>query len=265
MKPLRVLAAAVVAALAFPVHAVGRLADVTIFDRGTSRELPVYWHEGRAYVVGKPGNEYQVTIRNQRGEDVLAVVSVDGVNVMNGATASPDQSGYILSPWRRYDIRGWRKTLDEIASFYFTSLGDSYAARTDRPQNVGVIGVALFQRKHPEPRSEDAVGAPAREAPSLLKRESSEAQRQAPAGSTNVQVRPSTAPSAPLGTGHGRREESHVVWVDFDRASDTPAETITIYYDSYRNLLARGILQPTYGRRDPDPFPNATFAPDPWR
>ena len=56
-----------------------------------------------------------------------------------------------------------------------------------------------------------------------------------------------------------------MVWVDFDRASDTPAETITIYYDSYRNLLARGILQPTYGRRDPDPFPNATFAPDPWR
>ena len=105
----------------------------------------------------------------------------------------------------------------------------------------------------------------ARETPSLLKRESSEAQRQAPAASTNVQVRPSTAPSAPLGTGHGRREESHVVWVDFDRASDTPAETITIYYDSYRNLLARGILQPAYGRRDPDPFPNTTFAPDPWR
>src|SRR5438270_13902596 len=144
MKPLRVLAAAVVAALAFPVHAVGRLADVTIFDRSTSRELPVYWHEGRAYVVGKPGNEYQVTIRNQRGEDVLAVVSVDGVNVMNGATASPDQSGYILSPWNRVDIRGWRKSVNDIATFYFTSLGDSSAARTDRPQHLAVIGVALF-------------------------------------------------------------------------------------------------------------------------
>ena len=50
-----------------------------------------------------------------------------------------------------------------------------------------------------------------------------------------------------------------------DRASNAPAETVTIYYDSYRNLVARGIIQAPYGRRQPNPFPNATFAPDPWR
>jgi transposase len=65
-------------------------------------------------------------------------------------------------------------------------------------------------------------------------------------------------PAAPLGTGHGRREESRVRWVSFERASDAPAETIAIYYDSYRNLVARGILR----SRDPDPFPGA-FVPDP--
>ncbi len=262
MKPLRVLGAVLLAVLAFQAQAVGRVADVTVFDRSTGRELPVYWHDGRAYVVGRPGNEYSVGIRNRRGEDVLAVVSVDGVNVMNGETASPDQSGYIVSPWNRIDIRGWRKSMDDIATFYFTSLGDSYAARTDRPQNVGVIGVALFQRKRYEPRYEPPAAGGAYD--NWLKREQSEAQSPAPAESARSKSYGSAAPSAPLGTGHGRREESSVRWVDFDRA-DAPAETITIYYDSYRNLVARGILQPTYGRRDPDPFPNAAFAPDPWR
>ena len=66
---------------------------------------------------------------------------------MSGETATPRQSGYIVTRGERMAIRGWRKTMDEIAAFYFTSLGDSYASRTGRPDNVGVIGVALFKRK----------------------------------------------------------------------------------------------------------------------
>src|SRR5687767_15607079 len=124
MRTLSALVAVVLASASLAAQAVGRMADLAIFDRSTSRELPVHWHEGRAYVVGRPGNEYQVIVRNRRGEDVLAVVSVDGLNVMDGKTASPSQGGYVLSPWERLDIRGWRKSMDEIASFYFTSLGD---------------------------------------------------------------------------------------------------------------------------------------------
>lgn len=70
------------------------------------------------------------------------------------------------------------------------------------------------------------------------------------------------APAAPLGTGHGRRETSRVRWVDFERAG-TPAETITIHYDSYRNLVALGVLTPYAHHRNPDPFP-MRFTPDPW-
>jgi hypothetical protein len=260
MKPLRALAAAALTALSLSAHAVGHLADVTIFDRASGRELPVYWNEGRAYVVGKPGNEYQVVVRNRRGEDLLAVVSVDGVNVLNGETAGTNQGGYVMSPWRRLDVRGWRKSLDEIAAFYFTSLGDSYAARTDRPQNVGVIGVALFQRKRYEPRYQEAVPDPRYPQP---KRESADKLQGAPAEAQGPRA-PAPAQSAPLGTGHGRREESRVQWTEFERASVEPAETIAIYYDSYRNLVARGILQSPLAPRDPNPFPTA-FAPDPWR
>jgi hypothetical protein len=273
MSLARTIAAATLAAASFAAHAIGNIADVSIFDRATGRELPVYWHGGRAFVVGKPGNEYQVVVKNQRGEDVLAVVSVDGVNAMSGETANAHQSGYVLSPWSRIDVRGWRKNMDETAAFYFTTLGDSYAARTDRPGNVGVIGVALFQRKYvpPPAAATQAPAAPPAEyynEPSAKSRAESSgnlAQR-APSITSDSMIRSVPAqPSSPLGTGHGRREESRIRWVEFERATEQPVETIAIYYDSYRNLVAMGVVQPQPAPlRDPNPFP-ASFAPNPWR
>src|SRR5262252_4843457 len=120
---------------------------VEIFDRTEGRVLPMYWHEGRRYVVGKPGNEYAIRVRNGAGGRVLAVMSVDGVNVITGDTASTQQSGYVLAPYETAEIAGWRTSLSHTAAFYFTALPDSYAARTGRPDNVGVIGVAIFAEK----------------------------------------------------------------------------------------------------------------------
>ena len=262
MKALPAIAAALLAALSLEAGAVGRLADVSIVDRSTGRALPVYWHEGQPYVVGKPGSEYKVTIRNQRGEDLLAVVSVDGVNVVSGETASPDQGGYVLSPWRALDIQGWRKSLSRTASFYFTSLGDSYAARTDRPHDVGVIGVALFERAR-------RYTTPLQIEPGWQGREKSEAAPAAPSSDSSSQLKrhgpPAAAQSAPLGTGHGRDETSHARYTEFERRTRDPVEVIAIRYDSHANLVAMGVIPPTYGRRDPNPFPHASFVPDPPR
>src|SRR5450432_4498637 len=121
--------------------------DVEIVDRTDGRTLPIYTYEGRRYVVGKPGNEYAIRVRNDGGDRALAVMSVDGVNVISGDTASPAQSGYVLAPSESADITGWRKDMTRTAAFYFTTLPDSYAARTGRPDNVGVIGVAVFREK----------------------------------------------------------------------------------------------------------------------
>lgn len=238
------------ACAAMPPPTTGRLADVRIFDRAQGKELPVYWHEGRAYVVGRPGNEYQVSVRNQAGEDVLAVVSVDGVNVLSGQTANAGQSGYVLSAWESLGIKGWRKSASQTAAFYFTSLGDSYAGRTGRPDNVGVIGVALFRRMPVAPPPA-AIASEDRHRDYYERKESARAQA---APSAKLE-------SAPLGTGHGRHEYSPVRTVTFQRASEQPAETIAIYYDSYRNLVARGILQQPVAPRDPKPFPG--YVPDP--
>ena len=128
----------------------GSLVGVDVYDRQEGRSLEVYQKDGRSFVVGAPGHEYAVRIRNNTGERILAVTSVDGVNVISGETASPDQSGYVIGPYGSVEIAGWRKSMERTAAFYFTDLGDSYAARTGRPGNVGVIGVAVF-RERPQP------------------------------------------------------------------------------------------------------------------
>ena len=255
MKQIRNLAAAGLLALSTHACAVGGIADVVVVDRSEGRPLHVYYHQGKAWVVGKPGNEYSVRIRNRLGEDVLGVVSVDGVNVVSGETATPQQGGYVVASRGELDVSGWRKNLGATAAFYFTALPDSYAARTGRPDNVGVIGVALFKRKRAEPPAEIAPMAP-------------QSSRQAPAAAESSGARSDDALASrahrpeKLGTGHGRLESSQARYVDFERETRYPRETIAIYYDSYRNLVARGVIrEPAPRAPQPNPFPG--FVADP--
>jgi hypothetical protein len=241
MKKLGMVVAAATLLAAGQVLAHRNLAEITVYDRSEGRWLQVHRHEGRAYVVGKPGHEYQVRVANRLGEDLLAVVSVDGVNVITGQTAHPAQSGYVLAPHGHLDMNGWRRSLSQTAAFYFTALPDSYAARTGRPDDVGVIGIALYQRK-PQPRP----------APRIGERSSDSA--------SGPQAKP--AQERQLGTGHGRHEHSPAVHVTFERATSSPAQVLTLYYDSRANLVARGIIrEPIQVAPTPRPFPG--FVPDP--
>jgi hypothetical protein len=154
LAPRRWQSATVALALATALGATpasaGNIGNVDLLTRGDGRVLPVYDKDGRRWVIGTPGQEYAIRVCNATGGRVLAVMSVDGVNVVSGETASPSQSGYVLDPHECTDINGWRKNLSSINAFYFTELPDSYAARTGRPDNVGVVGVAFF-RERPQP------------------------------------------------------------------------------------------------------------------
>ncbi|MEP6942746.1 MAG: hypothetical protein ABI981_07400 [Betaproteobacteria bacterium] len=243
--------------------------DVEIYDRTEGRLLPTYYFGGRRYVVGKPGNEYAVRVRNTGPGRALTVMSVDGVNVITGDTAAPLQSGYVLGPGENADIAGWRKDMQRTAAFYFTTLPDSYAARTGRPDNVGVIGVAVFrERERVRPpvigmlRKDAAADSPQRAEAS---RERAAAPASAPMESKSQSLDAAQAEARQqLGTGHGRVESSQTTYTAFERASETPSETIAIYYDSYQNLLAMGVPvgQQPIARLRPNPFP-AHFVPDP--
>lgn len=272
MKHL-LLALAATATLTTGCAQAGRLLDVNVQDRTTGEQLPVYRHYGKWYVAGTPGNKYGITVRNQTGGRLLAVVSVDGVNVITGETASPEQSGYVLNPQEYSEINGWLKSMNQIATFVFSSASASYAAKTGRPDHVGVIGVAVFEerRRYPKYSPAPRLGRAEEPAAKAESRADSAPAAAAPQGSGTARA-PSSPPADTgivqekkqrLGTGHGERESTETSYTDFTRAGTAPSEVITIYYDSYANLVAKGVIPRRPASGNPDPFPGGKFVPDP--
>ncbi|HUN93682.1 MAG TPA: hypothetical protein VMU33_16660 [Burkholderiaceae bacterium] len=274
--------AASLAACSLPTPAVGatvdalrpmRLADVQVVDRSTGERLPIHGHAGSRWVAGTPGHRYAIDVRNRTGVRLLAVIAVDGVNVVSGETAGWSQRGYVFGPGESYEVAGWRKTPQQIAAFEFASLPDSYAARTGRPENVGVIGVAFFreaQRPVPArdestppsppvsvPRSEVAPAAASGAAPSSKARGEGDVASDAPAQRAADRSR--------LGTAHGTIETSYAAVTSFERASATPDEVISIRYDRRENLVALGVLAPEAPAPAPTAFPASAsnYVPDP--
>lgn len=260
---------------------IGRL---ELVSRADGRVLPTYPDGQRRWVVGTPGHEYSVRVCNSTWGRVLAVISVDGVNVVSGETASPAQSGYVLSPRECTEIAGWRKSLAHTAAFYFTELPDTYAARTGRPDNVGVVGVAFFPERQapvvtierPTPRLAESRAAPSAAAPATTtpptgsrapaaESATEGASATASIGDTVARSQRLDSAAAKIGTGHGRTEDNPTRMVQFERANDTPAQTLTLHYDRRENLVAMGILPPPVAKSGANPFPAwaPRFVPDP--
>ena len=246
---IRFITSAIVAAGISSVSHATSVTDIEIVNRTTGEHLLTYRHEGQLWIAGKPGDRYAIHVINKTGGRMLTVVSVDGINVVSGETAAQNQRGYVLSPRGAVEIAGWRKSERDVAAFYFTAVEDSYAGRTSRPDNVGVIGVAAF-REYQEP-----VPAPVQEM---------SAAASASMRSRNEAADKAASPMAErkLGTGHGERVYSPTQQVDFKRASNAPDETITVRYDSYARLVARGIIPSPRRYKSPNAFPG-NYVPDP--
>ena len=273
--------AAIGLAVSAPAEAQSRpLVDLQVIDRETGETARVWRRDGRLYVAGRPGARYSLRVTNNSSGRVLVVMSVDGVNVLTGETAAYNQRGYILRPYVSADISGWRKSDNEIAAFNFAPQSQSYAARTGRPNDVGVIGIAAFTERDYQPLAAAPV------APSYRGRAMPESPEDAVVVGSRAQSAPApvAAPPPPnarmaapemaqrsekLGTGHGAREWSPITTVAFQRATAHPQYTQRIEYDSYANLVAAGVIPrttPTPPR--PQPFPSSPdngYVPDPPR
>ena len=262
MKRLVYFAISMVLASACEAQAVRGLADVSIIDRDSGVVLDTHYYRGEYWVAGRPGGRYAIEIHNRIGERLLAVTSVDGVNVVSGETAAWDQGGYVFGPGDRYQITGWRKSDAEVAAFTFTDLANSYAARTGRPANVGVIGVAVFRERQPPTVEQPLIGG--------LNSGRSDAARAAesvPMSPPSASALAAPPPRAKLGTGHGEREYSYVNHTEFSRMQPQPNEVIRIRYDSLDNLFAMGIIKrPRPATPTANPFPASPeqqYVPDP--
>lgn len=120
--------------------------NIEIIQSG--RVLRTYNHNGQVYAEAPETGEYEIRLTNTSPNRRMAVVSVDGNNVITGDTAGVEGSGYVLNAWQTVTIKGFLRGSSECARFTFSTAEGSYAAQTGRgTKNTGVIGVAVFDEK----------------------------------------------------------------------------------------------------------------------
>ena len=117
-------------------------------ESSSGRDLKTRHYRGQRIVEGRPGQSYQIVLKNLARSRVEVVLSVDGLDVRTGQRASSRNQGYVIPAESTVRIKGWRSGPETVARFKFTSVGVSYANRlTGDTANVGVIGLAIYGEK----------------------------------------------------------------------------------------------------------------------
>jgi len=114
------------------------------------RVLPTYANGGRFYVMGEQGQRYLIRITNPTPRRVEAVVTVDGLDVIDGEPGDLRKRGYVVPAGGDLEIEGFRTSTADVATFRFSAVDASYAGRKGKARNVGVIAVALFDEVAPQ-------------------------------------------------------------------------------------------------------------------
>ncbi len=121
---------------------------------GGGHFLTGFASRGDNYVAGISGRRYTIVVKNHSPGRIEAVVSVDGLDVIDGRSASTKSRGYLIEAFGDLEIEGFRTSTTEVAAFRFGSVRKSYASRKHGDtRNVGVIGVAVFHERGDNPRN----------------------------------------------------------------------------------------------------------------
>ncbi len=122
--------------------------------REDGETAPTYALKDRFYVQGNAGERYTIRVTNPTPRRVEAVVSVDGLDVVDGDPGDLRKRGYIVPAYGEVRIEGFRTSLDDVATFRFSSVDNSYAGQKGKARNVGVIAVAIFEEQAPPPEQQ---------------------------------------------------------------------------------------------------------------
>ncbi len=204
---------------------------------------------GRFYIEARKGRRYAVALANRTGERIGVVVTVDGLNAVSGERDAGRGRMYVLDPWQRTTVQGWRTSLQEVRRFTFVDEQASYATRSGKAnEKMGWIELAVYRERRafvpavaptpaPRPGPYEVEGQSADKSETNAPR----AQRDWPApAATPLPESAAEARSYP-GTGWGPRAEDPVVLVDFDPES-TPSQRVTLRYEYRPALVALGVL-----------------------
>jgi hypothetical protein len=99
------------------------------------------------FVVGVPGSDYVMKFKNLTRTRMQVVVSVDGLDVLDGQPASIKKPGYVIPANSSIHIRGMRVG-GQLRSFVFGTVPESRASKSfgeKGARNIGVIGVASYE------------------------------------------------------------------------------------------------------------------------
>lgn len=219
------------------------------------RKVRTYKHEGERFIEGRSGSEYTLKIHNNTRRRAVAVISVDGLSVMDGKDASRKGAGYVLDANSVTEIPGWRLDNSGVARFRFGSAPSSYAGRQKKARNVGVIGCVVYYEKEKVHHFMDTGflrgrGAGGQSLDSGTYEYSSRGPTVVPSSLSARRVKT----TANLGTQFGRRDEHQVNEVAFE-AEDHQADELVVHYDDREGLEARGIHIGSVKAEVASPFP----------
>ncbi|WP_437909826.1 hypothetical protein WME95_19300 [Sorangium sp. So ce327] len=249
--------------------------ELLVEESGALTPTREYVHRDTTYVEGRSGQRYALRVRNLTGARVEVVPTVDGLDVQSGKDASFDARGMVIRAHESFDFTGFRISQEDVATFRFGSIEQSYAAQIGKPRNVGVIGLAVFEELAPPPPPPPPPFMPP--PPAFGGPQGGGLPPPAP-GFGPPAPAPAVPPPAPapgaapapaapkgLGTTFGERRESRVTSTQFTRATPKPAAVLVIRYEQRDGLRALGIdVDGLHQRETASPFPAETgFAKPP--
>ncbi len=118
----------------------------------SGRFLPGLIVGDRWFVVGEQGRRYSIVVRNKSELRLEVLLSVDGLDALDGRKASFTKRGYVIGPYGELTVDGFRRSTEAVAAFRFSSVQDSYAnQKHGETRNVGVIGIAIFHEYGTDP------------------------------------------------------------------------------------------------------------------
>jgi len=103
---------------------------------------------GKRFVIGSKNQTYSLVVKNLSKSRLELVMSVDGLDVLDGKPATTKKRGYIIHPGKTLTVKGFRKSAAAVAAFKFASVNSSYTNLSGKgTRNIGVIGMAVFTEK----------------------------------------------------------------------------------------------------------------------
>ncbi len=204
------------------------------------RPADEYYHQGQVWIEGREGSNYTIRFTNRSPNRVLAIFSVDGLDVLKGQPAGHLSEGYVVNGNSTLDIPGWKLDNQTAAEFYFSRSDKSYVAKIGgNVSNTGVIGAMVFKEWQPPVYNNYAFTANPHSSgynPNALRGITSSA-----VGMNSIQS--VNAVSSAVGTGFGQATQWNTTPTQFIRENhNIPNAILAVYYDSSKNLQRRGIV-----------------------